>query len=105
MAKQKLITKCKCRNTGYNDSSRYLRFHLCFLLVLSSQSSNSTRELLRQGASRAGPGLQPSRRAACDCRAQHAARSRDATELLDGTGGEPARQSCCRSLLESGRLK
>lgn len=33
MAKQKLITKRKCRNTSYNDSSRYLCFHLRFVLI------------------------------------------------------------------------
>lgn len=46
MAKQKLITKCKCRNTGYNDSSRYLCFRLCFVLISRSQSSNRSRNSL-----------------------------------------------------------
>lgn len=54
MAKQKLITKRKCRNTSYNDSSRYLCFHLRFVLILSSQ--NRTRELVRQDASGAEQG-------------------------------------------------
>lgn len=46
MAKQKLITKCKCRNTGYNDSSRYLCFRLRFVLISRSQSSNRSRNSL-----------------------------------------------------------
>lgn len=49
MAKQKLITKCKCRNTGYNDS-RYLCFHLCFPIILRSQSGKKTHELSSHGA-------------------------------------------------------
>lgn len=54
MAKQKLITKRKCRNTSYNDSSRYLCFHLLFVLI--SRSQNRTRELIGQDASGAEQG-------------------------------------------------
>lgn len=104
--KQKLITKCKCRNTGYNDRSRYLCFHLCFLLILRSQSSNRTCELIRQDAKGAETRLKPSLCSVCSCRTDRSmAGHRGAAGQRESRHGNATGCGRSRSPLGAGKLK